>query len=112
MDRNAAYTKYRHDQILFCDETVRQFIPKSLQKLTTYLGNNLLARIIYFLVDTIYLAKILKIRVENSENKQIIGGNGFRKGVSAMRINSVTTRIFKGDKQIAEKTFPIGIIIK
>lgn len=112
MDRNAAYIKYRHDQILFCDEIVRQFIPKILQKITTYLGNNFLGRMIYFVVDTVYLAKILKIRIENSENKEILGGNGFRKGFAAMRVNSITTRIFKGEKQIAERTFPMGVIIK
>lgn len=112
MDRNAAYIKYRHDQILFCDEVVRQFIPKTLQKITTYLGNNFLGRMIYFVVDTVYLAKILKIRIENNQNQEILGGNGFSKGFSGLRLNSITTRIFKGEKELASRTFPLNIIIK
>lgn len=112
MDRSEAYNKYRHDQIKFCDETVRQFIPKFIQNFTDKLGESALKRAFYAVVDVVYLSKILKIRIENLQNRELLAGKGFRNNFKAFKITSITTKIFKGDKEIASKTFPINFIVK
>lgn len=114
----AAYNKFQAAEAKWLDSVVvGRYVP---QWYTKWIMRKMKSRMrpvagfIMWIVDEIYLARIIRIRItRNSDKTMLTGAKGYRKGIDhGMRLDRIHTRVLKGGKEIAKQTFPIGVIIK
>lgn len=108
-------TDFQQAEALWLDSVVRPLIPKFIVSYKEKIGKGrqgLVKRLQHFLLDYIFITRVLKIEVNRNQNTEFLGGKGFRPGVTKTRLNSITVRVLKKGKEIAKQDFSINIIIQ
>ena len=106
------YQKFMMEEARWLDGVVRELIPKWIQWLVEKNNTNILGRVAHFFVDYFFIPKFLGIKITRNQDTEILEGKkGFRPQ-QGYKILAVRTKIFRRDKEIAERKFPVGIHIK
>jgi hypothetical protein len=110
-----AYTRFMLEEAQWLDSEIRKFLPNLLIVVVSFLdrapGLRWLGGLCHFLVDYVVISAILKIKITRNEDRSWLTGKGYRAGKTQIRLDRVRTKIHKSGVEIAERAFPIGVII-
>lgn len=106
------FIKFQLAEAEWLDSVVRPLVPKPIHALKRVISRGKqrwYKRMIHFLIDYVFITVLLNIRITRGRNDRIVGGKGFRPGHQRVRLDSITTRVSRREKEIASKTFSVGL---
>lgn len=107
------YQQFVLDEARWLDSEVRKFIPRWVQWVVEKNAKNFIGKVGHFLVDHVLISLILRIEIKRNQDTEILGGSGFRPNVDhGYKILAVRTKVLRAGKEIAERRFPLNMIIK
>lgn len=104
-----AQAQFELDEALFLNEYLPRFLPQWLIAAANKRSETLGTRLAVAIMLTMLAAK--RIRVERNTEYGMKMGKGFRDGRSLQTVDAVRSKIMRGKELIAERRFPMGVLI-
>lgn len=86
------------------------WVQKILKSVVEYRKYGVLGKLFHFLVEVLYIKRMLGISLKRSTDRTHLAGRGFRTNVQKQRLDRIRTTVLSWGKPVAERAFPLNII--
>lgn len=86
------------------------WVDKVITNVVEYKKYGMIGRLFHFCVEYFYISKFLSIKIKRNRHQTMLTGKGYRPGTRKMRLDRIGSKVYMKGKEVATKSFPVGII--